>query len=212
MRRISQSQKGFTIAELLIATAIFTSMMLLATSGVLYIGRVYYKGVIVSKTQDTSRTIIEDISRNIQTGGNKRVNSGAGVVCVGLVRYSYVLNMQLTPKGPLAGNQSRHVLWVDRVKDNIGCPAVANMNTPETDVNREVGPGAVIGRELVGANMRLVTFNVDASNPSAKPAELKVKVVYGDFDLSPGDVCISSRFGGQFCATAEISTFVKNRL
>ncbi len=208
MNKLIKKQNGFTLVELLIATSIFAIMMLIATSAILHIGKIYYKGAVVSRTQDTSRAIIEDISRNIQTGGNKTITSAPGAVCVGYVRYSFVLNTQLTLSGPLGAGQARHVLWVDRILDTVPCQT-ANMVNPATDANRNT---SFTGRELIGANMRLTNFDVAPPPTSARPVRLFVKIVYGDFDLSPGNTCISSRFGGQFCATSEITTFVKSRL
>ena len=50
-------QKGFTVLELMIATTVFSVMLLLTTTGMIQIGKVYYKGLVTAKTQDTVRSI-----------------------------------------------------------------------------------------------------------------------------------------------------------
>ncbi len=54
---------GFTIIELLIATTIFSVVLLLAASGLLYIGRLYYKGLTSSATQEAARNIMQELTQ-----------------------------------------------------------------------------------------------------------------------------------------------------
>lgn len=215
---MKNNQKGFTLVELLIATTIFSTMMLLATAGILQIGKIYYKGFMVTKTQEATRIIVDDISRNIQTGAKAKVErSSPGTyqaVCVGLVRYSYTLDVQLGPVVPA----SKHVVWVDRIQENMTvpggqfCPSVDLSSATPADYRTD--SIATRGRELMGTNMRLINFEIEPSATSSQPVHIKVKVVYGEPDLSPPPdyLCAPTEQGGQFCAVAELETFVKPRL
>lgn len=89
---------GFTIVELLIASAVFSTVLLVALTGFLQIGRIFYKGVSSTQTQDVTRQVVNDISSNIKiassTGAVNTLNlnpgtGGYGWICVGTYRYTY---------------------------------------------------------------------------------------------------------------------------
>src|ERR1700677_3100882 len=92
----SQNESGFTIIELLIATLVFSTILLIATYGVIQIGRTYTKGYIGSLTQNTTRSIVDQISQAIQLSGPNTVQTGSSgnymSVCIGSIRYTYILN------------------------------------------------------------------------------------------------------------------------
>ena len=60
------NQTGFTIVELMIATVIFSMVLLVCSYAIIHAGRMYYKGMIMSKTQDTARKIIDSASDAIK--------------------------------------------------------------------------------------------------------------------------------------------------
>jgi prepilin-type N-terminal cleavage/methylation domain-containing protein len=60
------NSKGFTIIELLIATVIFSVILLVITGAIVQFGRIYYKGVVQSRTQERTRAITDSVVRNIQ--------------------------------------------------------------------------------------------------------------------------------------------------
>ncbi len=229
----SKSSSGFTIVELLIAMAVFSVMLLVATTGVIQVGRTYYKGITTTKTQEAARGIVNEISQSIQVGAKNKIEPpgalgphGAKAVCVGNVRYTYLINAQIkqpydvSPAALAAGTPtSRHALWVDVRRDGAACKALdLNETIPgETDVTTD--PSSVDRRrELLAANMRLTDFKVSELN--SQLVEVRARVIYGDHDLSNNgtpldysdDVCAPTGLGGQFCAVSELSTFVKKRL
>src|SRR3990172_9120101 len=69
---------GFTIVELMIATTIFSVILLIVTFGMLQIGRTYYKGITLTKTQNAARSIIDTISQDIQFSGEGVTDSVSG--------------------------------------------------------------------------------------------------------------------------------------
>jgi type II secretory pathway pseudopilin PulG len=189
---------GFTIVELLIATAVFSTILLVCTAALLQIGRVYYKGVTATQTQEVARQVIDDISRNIQfNGGNVQPTTGTLTgtdykFCVGSKRYSYVLGNKLE-----AGTQP-NVLVVDQ-------PSSCDTSPPQSLSSGSLAAGS---RELLSPNMRLAKLEVAGSAPIYT---VTVRVIYGDNDLINADQCKGGA-GSQFCATSELSTTVKKRV
>jgi prepilin-type N-terminal cleavage/methylation domain-containing protein len=207
-----QNQSGFTIVELMIATIIFSMALLLITFGLLQVTRTYYKGVTSDKTQQTARAIMDEISQAIQFSGGPIIATpttapGAGVsanFCINGVRYSYVLDRQLTDGTPNA-TQTNHVLLSDAYS---ACSSSTALNLGTT-INLATLSNP---RELIGPNMRLAKMNVmDKGNGLW---QIDVMVVYGDTDLLAPDhkQCASLRAGTQFCAVAALSTIVQKRL
>src|SRR5688572_1794031 len=106
-------ERGFTILELLVATIVFSVVLLLVTAGIMQITRVYYKGVTETNTQNTARTIVDTISQAIQfSGGDVTVTNPAAVpgtdyaFCVGNEQFSYRLGWQVENTHSIAANQT----------------------------------------------------------------------------------------------------------
>lgn len=223
---IPASQRGFTIIELLIATVIFSMVLILITTGVLQFTRQYYKGVISSNTQNTARIIIDDISRAIQFNSSTvyplAANNGSQGYCIGKSkRYSFARNYQVTDATPpvTAPYQANHGL----VSDNTnGCSST----TQALPVRSLTSLPGLNPRELLGENMRLANLSIVGSGDLYT---VTVRVVYGDIDLlcsptGPGgcgpsggfvnntDLTCKSTTGSQFCAVSELTTTVKKRV
>src|SRR5689334_15673116 len=89
-----KSQSGFTIVELLIATAVFSLVLLVVTAGIIRMGQAYYKGITMSRIQETTRTVSQEVTSSIQLAAGKRRNGSITIpnakqFCVGDVRYTY---------------------------------------------------------------------------------------------------------------------------
>lgn len=201
------NQKGFTIIELMIATVVFSFVLLIASSAVVAIGRLYHKGITSSKTQDVTRSIMEDVSRSIQFSSGD-VQSGPGVYCFGEDRYSYVINSKVDLDNP----NSRAVVHDTRTNLNQCNPLPLNSG----------------GEELLASNMRLLDFSVVSGG---NKSSIVVKVAYGDNDLltiydddaGPSDApnvpanqiktaqC-KGGIGSDFCSTSQLATVVSKRL
>ncbi len=207
---------GFTIIELMIATSVLAMLLLLIATVSLQIGKLFYKGVSSSRTQETVRDITTGISRNIQyTSGTIQVlktptalSTSAdpagtlyerGAVCVGQTRYWYAKNKKVS------GNQ--HALWVDN-KGSSSCviPTALEMNPAS-------GPPSSGGRELVASGMQLSKFNVENLGTNPFFWSVDAGVALGDAggdDIFTHDSdkyitgCVSSNQGGQFCDVAEL--------
>ncbi len=201
-------QSGFTIIELLIATTVFSMVLLIVTTGVVRIGQAYYKNLTLNRTQDTTRSISDDISRSIQfAGGQRRAGASANQFCIGDVRYTYNINQKVS-----AGAAG---LSAERI-------------TPTTACNSPSGPSV---KELLSEDMRLLRFKVNPVDPLARTWRVDIRVAYGDNDLlshynndgspkNPANIltdadtanCKSGIDGSSFCATSQLDTLVKRRL
>jgi prepilin-type N-terminal cleavage/methylation domain-containing protein len=86
------NKSGFTIVELLISSAVFSFILVAVSVTVVEIGRLYYKGTVLSRTQDAARNVIDNISRPIQLEGSTVVEGGqlgdVKAYCIGATRYT----------------------------------------------------------------------------------------------------------------------------
>lgn len=196
---IKLDKRGFTIIELLIATVVFSLILLVITGAIVQFNKIYYKGIIISRTQERARAITQDIAQNLQF--SRDYTPGASYFCAGTRRFSYTLGKQLGVSGP---NGSPHVLVADTTSG--GCSGGFNVAAPGA-----LPAGAT---ELLGENMQLVALNI--TSPSPDVYRISVRVVYGaDGDFqggNPANGCRTLNFGGQFCAVAELTTTVSRRL
>lgn len=57
------NQKGFTLVELLLATAVFSFALIAITAAVIQLFKAYQSGISIRKTQSSSRVISEELTR-----------------------------------------------------------------------------------------------------------------------------------------------------
>jgi prepilin-type N-terminal cleavage/methylation domain-containing protein len=219
------AEAGFTIIELMIATMVFSVILIGATTSTVQIGRLYYKGIIMSRTQETARNIMDTISRPIQfTGSNVRlaqpspVNTGGiptNALCVGDQRYTYAINAQVdsnAPIGSYTNHIARHGLWQDTLKTvDSPCTILTMTQAQPSDGNTKTG---FVGKELLGQNMRLSKFDV---SQNGNLWGLDTIVIYGDDDLLLPDGnnpvnCKSAAESAQWCAVSSLKTQVYKRI
>ncbi len=198
-------QKGFTIIELMIATVVFSVVILVVTTGIIRLGNMYYKGITSSKVQDVSRQITNDLSSTAQMSQSVSAyfdsSDNKGWFCAGKVKYFYWINK------PATGAPDQGLIAKD-IDTGGDCGSVT----------------ASGGKQLLGNNMRLLKFSV-TPNTATGLTSIGIKVAYGDDDLltdisgSPPSLedyanrnCKSGIAGSSFCATAELDTVVKKRL
>lgn len=217
-RKPLKSQGGFTLLELLIATSVFSVVLLIVTTGVIRLGQSYYKGIIQSRTQETNRAVATDISRAFQFAGGVKVYDPdiPNQFCIGDTRYTFSLNQKVSKDSN--GNQVEG-LRSERIKPSDAC------NDPGVGTDR---------KEMLGNNMRLLKFDVNSADTQDKTWRVDMAIAYGDNDLlshytddetpqgwdgsNTGDqavrnaVCKSGIPGGSFCATSQLDILVKKRL
>ncbi len=205
---MSKNQKGFTIIELMIATTVFSVILLVASAAIIQIGKVYYKGLISARTQENARYIMENVSRDLQfsnTNGLQRHKdpdkpyTDARAYCIGSNKYTYYLNTQVV--------SGTHGLIL-----SDATPGDCSPNTNPTDDDRE----------MLGANTRLLRF--DIKDLPGGIYEINIAIAYGDSDLltthgtpsgegaTASALCKTGVAGSNFCATSMLDTTVKRRI
>lgn len=208
----NKSQQGFTIVEIMIATTILSVMLVLVTTMIIGIGKLYSKGINLNRIQDNARTINDEVSQHLQLEGTGPIPAASPdgntlAICVGNTRYSFVKNLRL---GPNDSSHSVHVLWRDDNPNTGSCSVPNSFLSTEVPQNGASNPSKN-GVELMGANTRITEFTITATSPYT----VQVGLVYGDDDLFTGSgmsVTCNGGVGSQFCATAQLTSTVAKRM
>lgn len=207
-----RSQEGFTIIELLLATVVFSAVVVVALSGFLTIGRLFYKGVNLSQTQAIAQQIVDNVISDIQGASTVwdvvSATGGRSYVCIGNSRYIFKLHNLVDVSAH--DNTQNFGLLRDRLPGgSSACP------------NPYDGVGAVAPSnptELMGNKMRLNSFSVARTCPTCKLFTITANLAYGDdssLDVDPSTkiaTCNSGLASSQYCAVTGLSTTVASGL
>lgn len=204
-----QKQAGFTIVELMIATLVFSVILLVVTYGVLSFSRAYYKGVHSASTQNTARTVIDRFTQAIQfSGGSVAFATATGnptdpitTYCVGGVQYDFKLGTQQ--------NGTNHMLYETPRDSTATCVPKAF--------------DSALSKDLVAQRMRVANFTISPSYGTEGLFTVHVRIVYGDDDLliSPSgapnpaiatDAACTGDSGFEYCAMADLTSTVAKRV
>ena len=190
MKRLNKN--GFTIIELLIATVVFSVVLMVITASIVQFGKLYYRGVVQDRMQETVRNISESVTQTIQFAGVSTpvsFTNGSNITgyCIGNIRYTM---------NTLAG--SYHL-----TRDTISSPcSVAAVGTNRT--------------EFLGTDMQPLKFTINSSL-AGKADTVAIKIAYGPSDVFLRDMsnnitgCKQVTVGGQFCAISDLTTTVVKR-
>ncbi len=219
MKRTSQKQSGFTIIELLIATTIFSLVLLMATAGVIELTRMYYRGVISARTQEAARVIIDEVAESIRYGTdsvtdlaslktgpiiNPPAADSTGHFCIGSRRYTAAIDKRVIRTSPDVNlKEQKHALWVEDLAAGCLAPPANYLSTDPAD-----------GRSLLPEGMRLSRFAVTEVVPDSV-YQVDIGVAYGGTDLLAGFGDYAQCQPGpasEFCATSNLSVTVTKRL
>ncbi len=206
---MKNKQNGFTIVELLIASAVFSFIILGVSIAVIQISRLYYKGIIISNTHTAAKGMLESITQAIQyengtiTPLNTDPNTDISNFCIGTNRFTYRLYSQ-------QGSGIAHAMWRDRVSNSGDCnTGIPNLDSLPTN-----------GHDMLSDNMRITKLNITELNDSAQQPtglyKVDLTVIYGDDDLIEGtgeDMrCRGQVAGSQWCSAVNYSTMVFKRI
>lgn len=217
----SRKQAGFTILELMIATMVFSVILLLVTYGIIQIGNRYYKSVLQAQTQTATRNAVDEIARNIQFSSGSVVPNDTGVFikgyCINGIQYTaYLHRMQ-------GGSLAKHTLLA-RPDPGNNCQVPASNSHDFTDNT------VTANRDLLGNRMRVVKFAVEPVPGQTGVFKITLRVASGDDDLlcSPSandcndsgtsthldntDLVCKLQKGSAYCAVSELTTYVTSRL
>ncbi len=197
---------GFTIVELLIATAIFSTVLVIVISGFLQIGRLFYKGITVNNTQQVSRQILDSATNDVRF--NNSVNrtffdpddQSQGFYCIGNARYTFNLHYIVTPTDNWQNGAKNFGLLRDTL---YGATACSDPTDPLTPFNNP--------QELLSPNMQLNEFNVTPVG-GGQVYIIVVDVVSGNINAVNVDAetkeasCQSTLKNSEFCSQSRLST------
>jgi prepilin-type N-terminal cleavage/methylation domain-containing protein len=210
----AHQEAGFTIVELMIASLVFSVILVVITVGVIRFTNGYYRGINSSTTQTTAQNTIDSISQAVQYSRGGTSAGGVGYFCAGSKVFTYTPGKQFGGV-PISADRGLYMM------DNSG-PACSNPASPTGGV------------ELLDKGMRVISASVTQPTAPSYLSNIKIKLAYGDDDLlcsqtaSPGsctnetvltgsqftnsDVFCKAHLGSQFCSVVELSTVAQQRL
>jgi prepilin-type N-terminal cleavage/methylation domain-containing protein len=228
-KRITKNTSGFTIIELLIATAVFSTVLLLSLTGFLQIGQLFYKGISATQTNTVAHAAFDSIKSDIvydssSTAITYRNSPISGVsrmsFCVGVNRYTYIPFHQLDSAKEATEmkntNPSAVLSWKefgllkDTVPVNTSCPDPFPTGGSASQMGALTKPV-----ELLSDKSRVSKLNVSLlATSSGKLYNLDVRIAYGDDNVlsnptDPNARCIGNAAATQFCFTTELNTTVR---
>lgn len=220
--RSAALQKGFTIVELMIATLVFSVILLIITFGVIQFSHDFYRGINSSTTQDIVRSVSDSVTQAIQFSGSTiqqgSLSTGSGqYVCTGNQEFIYTLGTEITASGGQA--------LIQLPIPSGNCYDNPSVQDPADWAKRN---------ELLQPYMRLLKFSV-AQVGTSTVWQVDVKVAYGDIDLlcdanTVGSCTSSSNIpmatlisptaiihckpqtGSQFCDVSDLKTVAQVRV
>lgn len=226
-------EQGFTIIELLIATLVFSVILVILIFGVLSITNSYYKGYYQTLTQNASRNIITNIAESIEFSSNDSVfeiqpsvmTADVGALCIGNQRYTFILGQQFVSI----------LLQTDGLRLALDSPCP----TSPSFIPKVGDPTAA---NLLPGQMRIASLSLTQVGSTSNLYKVEVRVVYGADDLlcSPSEFtddgvvgadCSSStpmpsgfnyyaqpdlqckqQAGSQFCSVSDLTTYAQERV
>lgn len=216
--RMAHSPKGFTIIELMIATSVFSIILLVALAGFTAIGRIFYKGITINQTQNVTNQILTDVTQNIQSAASISFSStsphylsgnGYSYYCIGGTRYTLNLQHQLdTTQAEDYSVGGNFGLVRDQLPGATGCtapcPTATGCPVGTLSFNHPV--------EMLSNKMRLMKLDIASVN--GQLYNVSVVVAFGDDSAfsDPTDADKIACQGGQaaqaFCSVNRLSTGV----
>lgn len=176
-RPLHRQQQGFTIIELIIATAVLSVMLVLVTVLMINIGNLYYKGINQARVQDSVRNINDTIGGQLKLSDKVpsqavSADGNTHAYCIGSKRFTYVLGVQvghqaLDASGHPTGSTYQHVLWEDTNPSPgtcfINAPSGPNPGTSSpVDLTQNPASSQPDGTEMIAPNSRLTAFCIGA--------------------------------------------------
>jgi prepilin-type N-terminal cleavage/methylation domain-containing protein len=209
--KLTPNKSGFTLVELMIATSIFSVVMIISTYTFIQISRYYTKGLNMVRTQDLARNVVDEIASQIKMSntsvittpdpGSQPLAPDQSILCVG--NKSYVYRLGVNEDG-----MTNHALISYNIRPGT-CPFPADDSTKKV---------------LLRTNYRLLQFQAPAAiGSSSMLYNVSVKLLYSvgndliNFHGSPPApfdqwTCNTANKGSEYCTLSTISTVVYKRI
>lgn len=200
---IYSRSSGFTIVELMIATLVFSTILVAITVGVLHFSALYYRSVYMSEAQNTARNIADEVANAVKFGTGSidyitdTPNDGENVVfCAGGYVFVTTLGQQYT------GSNTGFYM---QPKSTSAC------NDPGLN-------NATNRQQLLSERMRVAGIQFYQNDTQPNVYTLKITIAYGDNDLltatsdPDGNVQCKSGAGSEYCAVSSLTTTIEKRI
>ncbi len=224
----NMNQKGFTIIELMIATVIFSIVLLVLTENIISISNDYYQGVVQTQTINATKNIVDTIAQQIKLStstdlinitqppkGNwtnhplipTNIPKFEGILCVGNNEYVFQNQGYVVNGSPVKSNATKNqASGALELYYNSSCPSSNTAGWDFSNINPH--PSGAEYTSLVPQNMRLQKFVITAPVPRFSTLyKIDVEVAYGNddsFDVSTN----KCKPGHYLCAHTEIVSYV----
>lgn len=197
-----KKQAGFTIVELMIATMVFSVILVTITVGVMYFTHSYYKGVYAGMTQNAARDISDAVTQAVQFGTGEPTaisTTTHSYFCAGGYVFVYKVGEQY-----IASDTTATGMYMQPMTGN--CDDSVTSPSPAASAQR---------RQLLGDRMRVTYLSLTGAGGLYT---LDIKVAYGDTDLLSdptrgigADIQCNIGTGSEYCAIARYTTSVSQR-
>ncbi|MDO8591961.1 MAG: type II secretion system protein [bacterium] len=212
--KLPKKATGFTIIELTIATAVFSTVLLVGLASFLGIGKIFYKGVTLTQTQDAGQAVLDQLSSDLQfaptVGSSPPAATGPQFFCIGNVRYTY--NLYQIVNSDDHDNQTKFGLLRDVLPGSSGCANPFGANAV----------ALASPTELLGNKLRLSKLDVAPAKNSAGSDikdlwNINLTLAYGDDNSlknggTANPVCDANLTSTQFCSVVNLSTSLNRGL
>ena len=210
---------GFTIVELMIATMVFSTILVFITTGVLYFSRAYYSSINRTNTQNTVRAIIASVSQGIQFAGTPiatTADTGSSYFCTGGNMYIFKPGVQYQGATATAANPGLYV-----VPSPSGCGSLAGVNYNRPDAQQLLGKGmrvANLSVESIGSQLYTISLTLVYGDndllcaPQSVAGSCTSSTVLSNGQLTTKDVTCRPKTGSQFCAVSPLNATVQRRV
>ncbi len=196
-----KTQSGFTIIELMIATVVFSVVLLVFLSAFIKISELFYKGVNMSRTQEIARDVLNNISNDVQfyrqTPYTAQIKNGW--FCIGDHRYAFNLHSQV-------GSSGTYGIAKQLV---TGCPGPGTFTVPSTCNGTDASNCQELlddGMEINGLSLKCLEGFCNVSiNVIFYGSDKSVLYSPGGDPLGPDAAdaqCKGVLIDSQYCATA----------
>jgi hypothetical protein len=200
-----RAQQGFTVIEFMIATFVFSTILIVVTTGVIYFTNGYYRGINSSTTQTTVRNATDIITQSIQFGSAQVVlpqnvaDGSQNWFCAGGYIFTYKTG----------------VLYRDGENSLEDRPGLYMRPMKDAACTRLAAADFIGGQQLLGNNMRVTHLSLKPQ-VGDELYELQLKIAYGEDDLltatTGSTVQCRPGKGSQYCSVAEVMVSAQKRV
>ena len=205
------NQNGFTIIEVLIASLVFTTILLLCMEGITRIAKVYVKNSSTTKTSEFVKSFVEEIAQQVRYSTVTPGYSGTNPVFICVSGKGYKIEINKADTDPAVNP-------IIKINDP-GCSFYSDP-TKYTVVANSPEPVAPSG-------MRVLKFSLIKTVETGQLWQIDMRVALGPKDLlidsanrlltdplsNPATAnCTSGVAGSEFCSVINISTTVSRRM